>query len=329
MLADLRERIGHGRGAAYVRLEGLLRLLDWVESRRNIVYATLAPLLMLDVHLEAALERWRSRHGSALRSWIDSAASFEGLSALATLADDHPAWTFPELSEDGSAVLSAVGLGHPLLPPERCVGNDLEVGPPGTFLLVTGSNMSGKSTLLRAIGLNAVLAGAGGAVAADRLSTPCVRVYTCMRIEDSLEEGVSLFMAELLRIRAIVDAAGTTDPEGRPVLYLLDEMLHGTNTAERRVAARGVVQHLIETGAIGGVSTHDLRLAETPELADAARAVHFREEVEGRTEEGRPRIVFDYIMRPGVATTRNALKLLEAVGLRVPYEVPGGSGGHT
>jgi hypothetical protein len=326
-LVRLRDDLGHGADAAHHGLSGLLRLLDTVESRRNIVYVTLAPVLLLDVHLGLALERWQARYGKEVRGWLDAAGEWEALSAVATLTHDHPDWVYPELYEPGTeVVLSGRALRHPLLHPDRSVGNDVEVGPPGTFLLVTGSNMSGKSTLLRSIGLNAVLAGVGAPVAADALSLPCFRVFTCMRVDDSLEEGVSLFMAELLRIRSVVDAARAQDPEGRPVLYLLDEMLHGTNTAERRVAARGIARHLLEAGAVGAVSTHDLAFAESPELTGPAQPVHFREHIEGRGPDGRPRITFDYRLRPGIATTRNALKLLEAVGLSLPDE-PSDRGG--
>ncbi len=321
-LASIRERLGTGRDAAHRRLERAVRLLDTASSRRNMMYQALAPVLLLDVHLGLALDRWRSAHGAGARDWLDAAGEWEALSALATLAHDHPDWTFPGPADapaghDAPAagvVLQARGLGHPLLAPERCVRNDVRVGPPGTFLLVTGSNMSGKSTLLRAVGVNAVLAAAGAPVCADAFSAPPLRVHTSMRIDDSLVEGISLFMAELLRIRDVVDAARAPDPEGRPVLYLLDEMLHGTNTAERRVAARGVLEHLLSAGAIGAVSTHDLTLAEVEGLRGAAVPVHFREEVAAGAD-GRPRISFDYRLRPGIATTRNALQLLAAVGL--------------
>lgn len=320
VLRDARERLGRGADAAHARLGSLLRWLDTVESRRNLIYATLSPVLLLDLHLAMALDRWRDRHGREVRAWLDASAEWEALGALSTLAHDHPAWSYPELSNEASPRVEAIGLGHPLLRPDRCVRNDVTLGPPGRFLLVTGSNMSGKSTLLRALGLNAVLAGAGAPVCARSLSIPCMRVFTCMRVEDSLEEGVSLFMAELLRIRSVVEAARAP---GSPVLYLLDEMLHGTNTAERRVAARGVVRHLLDAGALGAVSTHDLALAESPELLDASHPVHFREEVEGEGLDGRPRITFDYALRPGIATTRNALKLLEAVGLSLPEGLSG------
>jgi DNA mismatch repair ATPase MutS len=172
--------------------------------------------------------------------------------------------------------------------------------------------MSGKSTLLRAIGANVVLALAGAPVCATRFRTPLVDVRTSIRIQDSLERGISLFMAELQRLRAVVDTARSPN-EGRRVLYLLDEMLHGTNTAERQIAARIVIGHLLHAGAIGAVTTHDLSLASTGELESAARPVHFSEQFE--RADGRTVMTFDYRLRPGLATSANALALLELVGL--------------
>jgi len=314
LLASVGARFGREDDAAVACLGRLSRLLDSVQSRRNVFYATVAPVLLLDVHLWAALDRWRAAHGASVRAWLEALGTWEALSALATLAHDHPDWALPELADEPEGLLQATGLGHPLLPPDQCVRNEVTVGPPGTFLFVTGSNMSGKSTLLRAIGCNAVLAAAGAPVCARSLALPPLQVHTSMRIEDSLAEGVSLFMAELLRIKGVVDAADAATAAGRPILYLLDEILHGTNTAERRIAARGVLRHLLRSGALGAVSSHDLALAESPELHAAAHAVHFREEV-GRSEDGAASLSFDYRLREGVATTRNALKLLEAVGL--------------
>jgi len=207
---------------------------------------------------------------------------------------------------------AAQGLGHPLIPDGQRVSNDVEIGPPGTFLLVTGSNMSGKSTLLRAIGVNTVLAQAGGPVAATALRLPPVTLGTSILVEDSLAEGVSFFMAELQRIQKIVAAADRAHAEGRTLLYLLDEVLRGTNSYERQVAVRRVVLHLLRQGAIGAVSTHDLQLAEVEDLKAACIPVHFRETLH---PGGDPPMTFDYVMRPGVATTVNALKLMELVGL--------------
>lgn len=309
-LRELGERLVTDGEPAHAALARLVRLVDMVQSRRNMVYAGLAPVLLLDVHLGFALDRWRARWGPDVRRWLDALGHMEALSSLATLGHDHPDWCMPEWKV-GESVLRGAALGHPLLVPATCVRNDVEVGPPGTFLFITGSNMSGKSTLLRAVGANAVLAGAGAPVCATSLTLPPVRLWTSMRVDDSLADGVSRFMAELLRVRAVVEAA--RDPAGAPVLYLLDEMLQGTNTAERRVAARAVLRHLLEEGAIGGITSHDLTLADAPDLVPLRRAFHFREQVE-RGEEG-TRLTFDYVLRPGVATTRNALRLLEAVGL--------------
>jgi hypothetical protein len=315
-LAALAGRLGRAEDAAHRHLERLSALLDSVESRRNFVYAIAAPMLLLDIHLGMALDRWREAHGEAARDWLEALGEWEALSALATLAYDHPDWTYPTLEVDDAPALKASALGHPLLPPADCVRNDVSVGPAGTFLFVTGSNMSGKSTLLRALGANAVLAAAGAPVCAEGLSLPPVRVHTSMRIEDSLAEGISLFMAELLRIKEVVDAASAAKAAGRPLLYLLDEILHGTNSAERRIAARGVVRHLLMSHAIGAVSSHDLSLAEASDLESVAHAVHFREEVGDVERAGSgTMLTFDYRLREGIATTRNALKLLDAVGL--------------
>src|SRR4030095_16724370 len=208
---------------------------------------------------------------------------------------------------------AAKELGHPLITDERRVTNDVRVGPPGTFLLVTGSNMSGKSTLLRAIGVNAVLAQAGGPVCAASLRMPPVTLAASILVEDSLAEGVSFFMAELKRVQRIVEESDRVQGEGRVLLYLLDEVLRGTNSEERQIAVRRVLRHLLRRGAIGAVSTHDLQLAEMEELKPACVPVHFRETLH---PGGDPPMTFDYKMRPGVATTVNALTLMELVGLR-------------
>jgi DNA mismatch repair ATPase MutS len=259
-------------------------------------------------------ERWQQRVGPRVRGWFEALGELEALCALAALEHDNPSWIFPTV-EEGRASYRAEGLGHPLLPPSSCVINDVEVGPSGRFLLVTGSNMSGKSTLLRSIGINAVLAQAGGAVLARSLIMPPMVLGTSFRVQDSIEAGVSFFMAELKRLKEVVDLAGQSHAEGeRRLLYLLDEILQGTNVYERQIAVRRVILHLLREGALGAVSTHDLTLAEADSLAEAAVPCHFTETYEPDAEGG-PRMVFDYELREGVATTVNALKLLEMVGL--------------
>ncbi len=319
-LQEIGERVREGGAPAHEALDSLRRGLDLAAVRYSgLSHAPLRLLFAWDFHVVNRLDRWRSLHGHRVRGWIDGLGETEALAALGALAHDHPGWTFPEVkdsSDGGNRVLRGVEVGHPLLPPDRCVRNEVEVGPPGTFLLVTGSNMSGKSTLLRAVGLNAVLARAGGPVCASSLTMPVVNVHTSMRIRDSLEAGLSLFMAELRRLRMVVDAAREGDGGGNPSLFLLDEILQGTNTVERRIAARTVLRHLTGTGAIGAVTTHDLTLASAPDLEQRARAVHFRETI--REEEGGSILDFDYTLRPGLATTRNALQLMKLVGLEPP-----------
>ena len=301
-------------------LSALDRAMSLLEGRGSLIHAILAPILLWDLHALAWLDRWRARHGRRLRECLDALGTIEALAALGTLAHDNPAWCFPELTDTADR-LTATALAHPLLPPSTRVSNDATVGPPGTLLLVTGSNMSGKSTLLRAVGLNAVLAQAGAPVCAASLTMPLVEVRTSIRLADSLERGVSLFMAELERLKEIVDAARAPD-RTRPLLYLLDEILHGTNTAERLIAARTVLGYLVQAGTIGAVTTHDLTLAADGSLATASRPVHFTEQVSGNGEAGAA-MTFDYRLRPGLATSTNALKLLALVGLAPP---PGKSG---
>ncbi|MEE9246747.1 MAG: hypothetical protein V3U63_11165 [Gemmatimonadota bacterium] len=293
------------------RLQRIGRLVDAGDSMLGIV---LQALLMWDFHVVFRLEKWQKATGSRVRGWFAAMGEFEALAALGELYHDNPSWSFPEVDKD-AAVLEAKELGHPLLSDDVRVANDVEVGPPGTFLMITGSNMSGKSTLLRAIGMNATLAQAGGPVCASSLRMPPLRLQTTMRVHDSLEQGLSHFMAELVRLKAVVDAARKAREESRVLLYLLDDVLQGTNTAERRIAARAIVEHLISEGAIGAVTTHDLELAETDGLSRANNPFYFTETVE-KTTDG-PRLSFDYKLRPGIATSRNALKLLQIVNLDV------------
>jgi len=284
-----------------------------------LVHGIVQALTLWDFHVVFALERWQQSAGRRVRAWMDAVGVVDALAAYATLAHDHPDWTLPSVANGGAPLLHAKALAHPLLAGGVRVANDVTVGPAGTCLLVTGSNMSGKSTLLRAVGMNVVLAQAGGPVAAGALSLPPLEVHTSMRVEDSLELGLSYFMAGLARLKAIVAAAGAARGTGRPVLFLLDEILQGTNSAERLVAVRTILVRLVADGAIGAVTTHDLGLAAEPDIAVVAELVHFTETVE-ETAVG-PRMSFDYRLRPGLATSRNALRLMRMVGID---QAPGG-----
>jgi hypothetical protein len=283
-----------------------LRLwVDLFDSRRNQFFAPFALATMWGAHCALAIETWRARHGASVGSWLAAVGHLEALCSLAGYAWEHPADVYPTI-EEGDARFEAEGLGHPLIPEARCVRNDVALGATHRVLMVSGSNMSGKSTLLRAVGTNAVLAQAGAPVRAAQLRLSHLTLGATLRIRDSLQEGTSRFYAELVRLRDIVRIA-----EGPvPLLFLLDEILHGTNSHDRRLGAAAVVRGLVERGAIGLVTTHDLALSavvDDPEVR--AINVHF----EDRLEDGQ--MLFDYRMRPGVVRTSNALALMRTLGL--------------
>lgn len=320
LLRDAHDALAAVSGLADERLRVLGRIMIFGDARRSVIGPALQLGLLWDVHTLRMLESWRARSGAQAPQWFALLAEIEALAGLATLSYDNPTWAFPTITgtaEKGVARLEARALGHPLLPPDTCVRNDVTIGPPGTFLLVTGSNMSGKSTLLRAIGVNVALAQAGAPVCAEAFALPPVALATSMRAQDSLEAGVSYFMAELRRLKQIVDELSAVARAGERVpVFLLDEILSGTNTSERQIAARSVIRFLLDLGATGAVSTHDLTLAQAPDLTPLSQPVHFTERFT-RDASG-PSMTFDYRLRPGVATSVNALKLMEIVGLPAP-----------
>jgi DNA mismatch repair ATPase MutS len=260
------------------------------------------------VHCALALLRWRARSGSRLRGWLETLGEIEALASLAGFAFERPDFAWPDLTPEPR--LDARALGHPLIDASRRVGNDVSLPAGGRALVITGSNMSGKSTLLRALGTNAVLAGAGAPVCAKALRIGPLRVATSMRVEDSLEQGVSHFYAELRRLKRVIDLA--REPRSAPVLFLLDEVLHGTNSRERIIGACAVVETLLSLGALGAVSTHDLGITVLErKLAGRVENAHFEEQVRGDA------MTFDYVLRPGIVQSSNALRLMRAVGIDV------------
>jgi MutS domain V len=318
LLRELQSGLRAG-GSAPRLVSKLARLTEWTELRTGaaLLHFPIQAATLWDFHFLFALERWRARSGRSVRPWFDALASIDALATLAIVRADEPAWAVPNV--DASArILAAAALGHPLIAADRRIENEVRVGPPGTMLLVTGSNMSGKSTLLRAIGLNTVLAQCGAPVCATSFTLPPIDLYTSIRVQDSLELGLSYFMAALARLKQIVDAAlrhGSEQSDrgpgrGRMLMYLLDEVLQGTNSVERALAVRAVARHLLDAGAIGAMTTHDLALASEEPLKTAATPVHFTEQVH---PDGT--MTFDYRLRPGVATSSNALRLMQLIGI--------------
>ena len=308
-LCELHERLSANGKVAPACMRQLNRILGFADLRSAaaLLHFPIQAFTLWDFHVLFALDRWRRHAGSHVRGWMETIAELDALSALATARRDNPGWCLPEI--DPSPLLTAEALGHPLIPDERRVPNNSQVGPPGTLLLVTGSNMSGKSTLLRAVGLNVVLAQAGGCVCAVRMRLPSCDLQTSIRVQDSLELGLSYFMAALARLKGVVDAA-EHPRDGRVLLYLLDEILQGTNSAERGIAVRAVARHLLDAGAIGAMTTHDLNVAGEEPLKSSAVLVHFTEIVD---DQGR--MAFDYRLREGLATSRNALRLMQMIGI--------------
>ena len=291
------------------RLQALVSLLN--QYQHNPYFRFFGMPLLIGGQLAVAIDRWHAAYGPSLVAWIRVIGELEALSSLATYSYEHPTDPFPVLEEQSAPWFDARGLAHPLLLESAAVRNDLRVGgsDPHIFL-ISGSNMSGKSTLLRAVGVNVVLALAGAPVRADRLALTPLEIGATLRITDSLQEGYSRFYAEILRIRSIVELARN----GRPVLFLLDEILHGTNSHDRRIGAEAIIRALIAAGAVGLVTTHDLALTEVvSSLGPLAANIHFEDQI----SEGQLGFQFDYRLRPGVVERSNALTLMRAIGLDV------------
>ena len=319
--APMLREIAASLEGAETGMRRLARIAGFMVPRGSILWTPLQIAFLWDVNVLHAFERWRSDPSAVPREWFARVGEWEALAALSVLVHDHPEWTFPDVSPAHGRI-EATGLVHPLLRQDVAVANDVTVGPRGTMLFITGSNMSGKSTLLRAIGVNAVLAMAGGPAGAKEMSMPMVDIWTCMRVEDSLARGVSFFLAELQRLKAVVDAA--SEPGERPVLALLDEILQGTNTMERQIASRQVLGQLASGPGLTAVTSHDLGLVDGSGLQERSACVHFAETFS--REQGEPTMTFDYRLRPGLATSTNALSLMEMLGFDVHPESTAGAG---
>ncbi|HEX4275054.1 MAG TPA: hypothetical protein VHZ74_06850 [Bryobacteraceae bacterium] len=302
-LRGLMERM-RGGSVSVRRLE---RLLNALNERNKEWFYLVSLVLMAGTQLSMAVENWRMRNREALRGWLEAWAEFEALNALANYAYENPENSLPQFGGE-EAAFEAEALGHPLLPVGSCVRNDVALNARTRFYLVSGSNMAGKSTLLRAVGLNAVLALAGAPVRARRLRLSAGAVCASLSIVDSLLNGKSKFLTEMDKLRQALETAA----DGKQVLFLIDEILSGTNSQDRRIASEAVVRTLIERGAIGMLSTHDLALSEIAELEPLhGLNVHMA------SRSGGGPMDFDYLLKPGVTKEANALAIAKMAGVPV------------
>lgn len=299
----------HDGLSASQAIQRLGKLYAWLTSANNMLFAPICAFFLWETQFAFAIEAWRAQFGPKVQVWLRRLAEFEALSSFAGYAFEHPADPFPELlPATDPARLQAEALAHPLIPDSRSVRNDIDLGPHNRLLMVSGSNMSGKSTWLRAIGVNIVLASAGAPVRARTFRMTPVRLGASIRTADSLQEGISRFYAEIQRLAAIVKLA----EEETPLVFLLDEILSGTNSHDRRIGASGVALSLARRGALGLMTTHDLALTRiVDELDPAGQNFHFEDQL----NDGK--MSFDYHLRPGIVQKSNALELMRSVGLDI------------
>ncbi|AKL96448.1 DNA mismatch repair protein MutS [Clostridium aceticum] len=309
-LKELQQSLVNNKGlTAGQQLKSLEKLTDRILNRNNLAFFPINILTLWDYQCMIGLEAWKNQSGRFVEKWLDTIGTMEALSSLANIGHDYPQWTVPEILDSPSVFLGKV-VGHPLIAKGQ-VCNDIAIQEPSRILLITGSNMSGKSTLLRTVGINLVLAYAGAPVCASSMKCSIVNLYTCMRISDNLERKISSFYGELLRIKEIVAAARNSGQ----VFFLIDEVFKGTNSHDRHLGAKFLIKQLDQDRAMGLISTHDLELADIEqESKGSVKNYHFQEYYKDNE------IRFDYKLRSGVSTTRNALHLIKMAGIKIKDE---------
>jgi DNA mismatch repair ATPase MutS len=302
--------------SAAVEIGKLKKILDVLQSRgskrqfNNMFYGILNNLLFIDIYLVLAVESWNSKNATRLATWSDTVGEFEALCSLAGFAYANPAFNYPEIT-DTPHVISFDAIGHPLLPATRRICNDFNLRGRGDMAMITGSNMAGKSTFLRTVGINIVLALTGAPCCAQRARVSHMQVFTSMRTQDNLEEGVSSFYAELKRIAQLLKLIES----GRPLFFMLDEMFKGTNSKDRHRGGFSLIRQLRELNAFGMISTHDLDLATLTEKHTLVTNYSFNSTMEG------DRLVFSYRLTPGLCKDFNASALMQQNGIKILSDV--------
>ncbi|UII28171.1 DNA mismatch repair protein MutS [Fulvivirga maritima] len=306
-LAELRQVFVHENVKASVSILKLNKILDFLQSRANWFYAIFNLFFLMDIHLVLRAEKWKKEQQADINKWFESIGELEALSSFAAVAYANPDYNFPAVTE-GAYNIKTTALGHPLITPGTRVNNDLEMSGEGTINIITGSNMSGKSTFLRTLGVNMVMALAGAPVCASEMETSVFQIFTSMRTEDNLEDNTSSFYAELKRIRALLDLLKDSK---WPVLFMLDEILKGTNSIDRHKGASGLVRQLVDEKAMGFVSTHDLDLGQLENELEGVKNYSFNSIIEN------DEIIFNYKLEEGLCKSFNASKLMEKIGIRI------------
>jgi hypothetical protein len=312
LLRDLQSGLQIRGTAPSKAIRRLDRIVQYIESRRNFLVRIINRSVFYEPQTAFAGEAWRMRYGSSIRGWLAIAGEMEALTALSAFAFEHSATVFPEFVNSGPH-FEAEGFTHPLLPESRAVRNDLRLDGEQRLVVISGPNMAGKSTFVRGVGINVVLAQCGSVVQARRLRMSPVALGASICVLDSLQGGVSRFYAEIQRLKLIFDM--TSGPA--PVMFLLDELLSGTNSHDRLAGTQFLVRALVGRGAVGLITTHDLALTQIPEMTSGAAVnSHFEDHLENGE------LKFDYLLKPGVVRTSNALKLMRAIGLAVEEPEP-------
>ena len=307
LLSSLQQYLRHENRVASKAIQQLNKILARFDYRFNpLVFIPLNIFLLWDLQQVLQLEKWKERNNEEVRHWFESLETYEALCSIGTLSFNHPLWCFPELN-DLKPEFSAKELGHPLIEPTKSVVNDFSTAGRGQINIITGSNMAGKSTFLRAVGINMVLGSMGAPVNASAMKFSPLAVMSSMRIKDNLEESTSTFYAELKKLKTIIDAV----KKNKPVFILLDEILRGTNSHDRHTGSKALIRQLLADQAIGLVATHDLELASLSEEYPGVHNYHF--DVQVKAEE----LYFDYKLKPGICTSLNASILMRKIGIEI------------
>jgi DNA mismatch repair ATPase MutS len=313
LLRGLHARLREAPRVPSAAIRKLNRVARFLEARRNFYVRPINPLVFYTAQFAFAAESWRRKFGASIRVWLDVVGEFEALAGLASYAYEHPSAVLPEFVGEGP-FFEAQQFAHPLLPEKRAVRNDLRLDASVQLVIISGPNMAGKSTFVRAVGISAVLAQCGSVVQAQRLRMSPLAIGASICVLDSLQGGVSRFYAEIQRLKLISDLTQTP----RHVLFLLDELLLGTNSHDRLTGTEYLVRALLEQGAIGLITTHDLALTQIPEADERGEGRAVNCHFEDHLENGELR--FDYRLKPGVVRTSNALRLMQSIGLAVGEE---------